>query len=89
MLLRARLTIFPRFEVLLNQVSLRPSGIAGSCGFVLVLCDLRQQDRLRLAAGTEDASLTVRQSASVQVGVLVMMTCGIINKVISTDTCTV
>lgn len=57
MLLRARLTIFPRFEVLLNQVSLRPSGIAGSCGFVLVLCDLRQQDRLRLAAGTEDASL--------------------------------
>lgn len=32
-------------------------GIAGSRGFVLVLRDLRQQDRLRLAAGTEDASL--------------------------------
>lgn len=63
-LLSARLTVFPRFEVLLNQVSLRLSDIAGSRGFVLVLRDLRQQDCLRLAAGTEDveARLTGRCS---------------------------
>lgn len=35
-------------------VSSRSAGLAGGRGLVLVLCDLRQQDRVSLAAGEED-----------------------------------
>lgn len=46
-----------------------PSGLAGCRGLVLVLCDLRQQDRILLAVGEEDrpppAKLTARWTASI------------------------
>lgn len=50
------------------------SGLAGRRGFILVLCDLRQQDRSSVAAGKEDrrppARLTAHQTTNeVQVSV--------------------